>query len=234
MERDIQTLIARLLAHRSLPREDKLVRRSLTDEGFRLELETRLAACGLCLLDNPYADHVALGLLREAENAVFGGGETWLNNNMGLQRDGVALLVVLWALIILPKRERQTGRKSRDNENQDDMFAADKPMPRGEEVSSGILESTLMADFGDKLGGKMRINVNLGVLARLGFVIRRKGMILEGHMLDVLLDYPTMEGRIIEGALAELLAKPIISTGIDENYTDESAPAEIESDEESI
>lgn len=206
MERDIQALIARLLAHRHLPREDVLVRRALTDEAFRQELDSRLAACGLTLLDNPYADHVATGLLREAENAVFGGGDTWLNNNAKLERDGVALLVVLWALIILPKRERQMGRKARAEEDQSDMFAAAKSLPRGESASAGILESVLLADFGDKLGGKMRINVNLGILGRLGFIARRKGTIHEGPLLDVLLDYPTMEGRIIEGALAELLA----------------------------
>jgi hypothetical protein len=206
LERDIQALIARLLAHRHLPREDILVRRALTDESFRLELDSRLAACGLILLDNPYADHVATGLLREAENAVFGGGDTWLNNNAKLERDGVALLVVLWALIILPKRERQTGRKARAEEDQSDMFAAAKPLPRGEDASASIAESVLLADFGDKLGGKMRINVNLGILARLGFIARRKGTIYEGPLLDLLLDYPTMEGRIIEGALTELLA----------------------------
>jgi len=206
MDTEIQTLIARLLAHRYVEREDKLARRALTDEAFRAELDLRLTASGLQLLENPYATHVAIGLKREVEEAVFGQQDIWLNNNMGLQRDGVALLVVLWALIILPKRERQVARQEKEAINQGDMFAADKPLPRGEDVSSGIAERTLLADFGPKLGGKMRVNMNLGTLSRLGFIQRRNKMIYEGPLLDLLLEYRVLESRIIEGALGALLA----------------------------
>lgn len=80
-------------------------------------------------------------------------------------------------------------------------------MPRGDEVSSAIAEATLLADFGDKLGGKTHLNVNLGVLSRLGFIARRNKIIHEGPLLDLLLDYPVLERRIIDGALAELLAR---------------------------
>ena|GEM_PF-317486 len=96
-----------------LPREDPLARRALTDEAFRQELDLRLSNCGLELLDNPYASHVAAGIKRELEEAVFGAEEQWLNDNMGLQKDGVALLIILWALMILPKRERQIARRLR-------------------------------------------------------------------------------------------------------------------------
>ena len=205
MNTEIQTLIARLLAHRYIERGDKLARRALTDEAFRAELDLRLAACGLHLLENPYAAHIAVGLKREVEDAVFGNQDNWLSNNMGLQRDGVALLVVLWALIILPKRERQVARHEKEAADQGDMFAGDKPMPRGEEVSVGVAERTLLADFGPKLGGKMRVNVNLGVLSRLGFIQRRNKMIYEGPLLDLLMEYRVLESRIIDGALADLL-----------------------------
>ena len=40
------TLTARLLASRSLPRTDPLIRRALVDESFRQELDQRLAATG--------------------------------------------------------------------------------------------------------------------------------------------------------------------------------------------
>ena len=206
MNAEIQTLIARLLAHRYIEREDKLARRALTDEAFRAELDLRLAACGLHLLENPYAAHIAVGLKREMEDAVFGHQDNWLSNNMGLQRDGVALLVVLWALIILPKRERQVARHEKEAADQGDMFAGDKPMPRGEEVSVGVAERTLLADFGPKLGGKMRVNVNLGVLSRLGFIQRRNKMIYEGPLMDLLMEYRVLESRIIDGALSVLLA----------------------------
>ncbi|HEX2529880.1 MAG TPA: hypothetical protein VHK70_00235, partial [Burkholderiaceae bacterium] len=107
MNDDAQILIARLMTHQALRRDYKLVKRALSDEQFRTDLDARLAACGLKFMDNVYADYVTLSLARDVEPKVFGARDTWQNNNFGLARDGVALLVVLWALIILPKRERQ-------------------------------------------------------------------------------------------------------------------------------
>ena len=52
--------IARLLAQRWLPKSDAEVRRLLIDESFRQDIEHRLTAAGLRLLDNPFAGHIAL------------------------------------------------------------------------------------------------------------------------------------------------------------------------------
>lgn len=208
MNDDIQILIARLLAHQVLAREDRLVKRALSDESFRSDLDTRLAACGLKLLDNVYADHVTLALAREVEPKVFGAREVWQNNNMGLARDGVALLVVLWALIILPKRERQEAHQQA-GEEQNDMFGKDKPLPRAEDASMGISYKALLADFGDKLGRKTRMDINLGQLNKLGFIERRGDMILEGPLLDLMMDTDTLRDRIINGALADIFHRPL-------------------------
>lgn len=199
-------LIARLLAERAIPRDDREAQRVLTDESFRLEVERRLADCGLRLLDNPFAAHIAVGLSDMAEQGVFGGGDQWLTNNLGLQRDGVALLVLLWALIILPKRERQILHQSEDAEGQGDMFAAAKPLA-ATDAARGVAESVLREDYGKQLGGWTRINMNLGVLSRTGFIERRKNVIYEGPLLDLAFDYGDLAPRIIEGALGELLAK---------------------------
>ncbi len=72
MEQQIRTLTARLLAHRSLPRSDALVRRTLVDEAFRVDLDARLGAVGLQLIDNPYAEHVAVALAEDVHEPVFG------------------------------------------------------------------------------------------------------------------------------------------------------------------
>lgn len=215
MNDDIQILIARLLAHQVLAREDKLVKRALSDELFRTDLDTRLAACGLKLLDNVYADHVTLALAREVEPKVFGAREVWQNNNMGLSRDGVALLVVLWALIILPKRERQASHQQA-GDDQDDMFGKDKPLPRAEDASTGISYRALLADFGAKLGKKVRLDTNLSLLARLGFIERRGDLLVEGPLLDLLMDTDMLKERVINGALADILkreARPDVLAG---------------------
>ncbi|MEW9898767.1 hypothetical protein ABWL39_09050 [Chitinivorax sp. PXF-14] len=205
MDIELQTLISRLLAHRYLDRNDKLARRALTDEGFRQALDDRLAGCGLTLLENPYSEYVAVGVKPAVEEAVFGASDAWLSNNIGLPRDGIALLVVVWALIILPKRERQIARREKEQAAQNDMFAEAKPMPVGDDVSAGIPESALYADFGEQLGGRMRFNTNLGMLSKLGFINRRNKVIYEGPMLDLLIDYSRLAPRIIEGALGDVL-----------------------------
>jgi hypothetical protein len=201
MNDDSQILIARLLTHQTLRRDDKLVKRVLSDELFRAEIDARLLACGLKLLDNVYADHVALALTRVIEPKVFGAREVWQNNNFGLARDGVALLVVLWAQIILPKRERQESHQHAEDQ-QDDMFERDKPLPRAEDASTGISYKALLADFGDKLGKKTRMDMNLGTLTRLGFIERRGDMLVEGPLLDLMMDTDLLKERIVNGALA--------------------------------
>lgn len=199
-------LIARLLAERTLPRSDKDVLRLLTDEGFRQEVERRLDDCGLRLLDNPFAQHIAIALSDTAESAVFASGDQWLSNTMGLQRDGVALLVLLWALIILPKRERQLAHQADDTDGQDDMFASAKPLAVTD-ASRGIPENVLRNDYAERLGKWSRVNINLGILSRTGFIERRNNTIHEGPLLDLAFDYSALAPRIIEGALSDLLAQ---------------------------
>lgn len=208
MTDDAQILIAQLLTHQTLARENKLVKRALTDEAFRQEVDNRLAACGMKFLDNVYADNVTLALTREIEPKIFGSREVWQNNNLGLARDGVALLVVLWALIILPKRERQEAHQAA-LEDQEDMFGKDKPLPRAEDASMGISYRALLADFGDKLGKKTRMDMNLGQLSKLGFVERRGDMIMEGPLLDLMMDTDALKDRIVNGALSDIFHRPL-------------------------
>ncbi len=206
MNDDSQILIARLLSHQTLRRDDKLVKRVLSDEQFRKEVDARLLAVGLKLLDNVYADHVTLALHRNIEPKIFGAKDVWQNNNFGLSRDGVALLVVLWAQIILPKRERQeTHQHAEDNQN--DMFGTEKPLPRAEDTSIGIAYKALLADFGDKLGKKTRLDMNLGILSKLGFIERRGDVIVEGPLLDLLMDTDLLKERIVNGALADVFKR---------------------------
>lgn len=207
MEHELQTLTARLLAHRWLPRRDPLVRRALVDETFRGELDRRLAAVGVQLLDNPYAAHVALGLTVDMHEPVFGAGREYAASNLGLTRDEVALLMIIWSLIVLPKRERQVTRQDLADAGQEDMFGSERPVEHGEAVSAGLPEASLIADFGARLGGKTKVrNFMLGKLARLGFIERRNGIVFEGPLLDVLLDYRLLAERVIHGTLAEVLS----------------------------
>jgi hypothetical protein len=199
-------LIARLLALRFLPRDDADVRRLLVDAGFRDEVELRLAASGLRLLSQPFAAHVSVALAREQEAAVFEQNDAWQASNIGLPKDAAALLVILWALIILPKRERQLASESTQADTQNELFETVKLTPAAREASRGIPENVLLEDYGRLLGGRARLQqFALPQLSRLGFIERRNKVIHEGPLLDLAFDYAEFAPRILEGALSDLL-----------------------------
>ncbi|MBD9436629.1 hypothetical protein IB223_11040 [Pseudoxanthomonas sp. PXM03] len=206
MNDPIASLIARLLAERWLPREDRAVRQVLVDAELRDDLDRRLAAAGLRLLEHPYAAHVAVGVARAQEGDVYGHGDAWAASNLSLGRDTVALLVVLWALLVLPKRQRQIARQEGERQHeQEQMFAELKPVPVGAELVEPLNERTLLADFADRLGGKGRLQMNLGTLQRHGFIVRRRERIHEGPLLDLAFDYERIASRVMEGALAQVI-----------------------------
>ena len=217
---DAALLAAALLAHRWLPRSHPRVKRALIDTELWQAVEQRLAAVGLRWVDNIHADHVAVALLRPAESAVF--GETGLNanNNLDLPRDAMALLVVVWALIVLPKRERQAARSQvSSDDKQNEMFAGSKPLPSAAQSAPVLSYRSLLADFGVQLGKKMRLDGNLKLLERHGFIKRQGDDIAEGPLLDLLLDYDQLSSRILDGALADVLARDLVH---------ETVPKEIE------
>lgn len=199
-------LIARLLALRFLPREDAEARRLLVDTGFRDEVEARLAASGLRLLAHPFAAHISVALAREQEAAVFEQNDAWQASNIGLPKDAAALLVILWALIILPKRERQLAGDAARPDTQSELFETVRLTPAAHEASRGIPENVLLEDYGKQLGGRARLQqFALPQLSRLGFIERRNKIIHEGPLLDLAFDYADFAPRILEGALSDLL-----------------------------
>ncbi|MFG6486015.1 hypothetical protein ACG04R_04975 [Roseateles sp. BYS78W] len=204
---DSQQLAAQLLARRWLPRSHPLVKRALIDTELWNQLGARLAGVGLQLVDNVHADHIAVALLRPAESAVFGETGLAANNNLDIPRDGVALLVILWSLIVLPKRQRQVARSDAIHAGQGEFFATDKPMPQAASVAPLISYRSLLADFGDQLGKKLRLDTNLKLLERHGFITRRGEDIAEGPLLDLLIDYDLLAPRILDGALGDVLAR---------------------------
>nr|WP_315464892.1 hypothetical protein [uncultured Rhodoferax sp.] len=199
-------LVAELLTRKYLPRTHPRVRRALTDTELFTLIEQRLAQVGLRWVDNIYADHVSITLLPAHQTVVLGEAGLNANNNLDLPRDAVALLVVVWALIVLPKRERQTSR-TEETAPQNDMFAGAKPLPSARSVSPVLSYKALLEDYGTQLGKKMRLDANLKLLERHGFILRKQDDILEGPLLDVLLDYDVLAPRILDGALADVLAR---------------------------
>ncbi len=203
---DAALLVAELLTRKYLPRTHPRVRRALTDTELFSLIEQRLAQVGLRWVDNVYADHVSIALQPAHQTVVLGEAGLNANNNLDLPRDAMALLVVVWALIVLPKRERQTSRTD-EALPQNDMFAGAKPLPNTRSVSPVLSYKALLEDYGPQLGKKLRLDANLKLLERHGFILRKQDDIAEGPLLDVLLDYDVLAPRILNGALADVLAR---------------------------
>ena len=173
----------------------------MIDEAFRGELDRRLAACGLRLLDNPFAAHVALALAPAQEAAVLRPDAYWLSNNAELPRDAIALLVLLWGLLVLPKRERQFAREA--EVGQGEMFSL------GKEAASvrPLTEASLLDDFSSRLGGRGRMGIQLGRLRKAGFIENQRGQITEGPLLDLVFDYASLAPRLLDSVVAALVQR---------------------------
>jgi hypothetical protein len=86
------------------------------------------------------------------------------------------------------------------------MFGKMQPAPLREDATRGVPENVLLEDYGKLIGGKGRLQFLLPVLSRLGFIERRNKVLHEGPLLDLAFDYAELAPRILDGALAEVLA----------------------------
>lgn len=218
MDEELSGFIVRLLARGFLPRTDDAVINILTDPQRREALDRRLAGCGLKLLDNPFAAHVALGIQPDVARSVFQDDDRWLSNTLGLSKIEIALLVVLWTLLILPKRARQ---QSRADGPQEGLFDSLRPLSRN--ATEHVSEEMLYEEF-SHLAARNYLSQRLSILARHKFIVRRSGEITEGPLLDLAFDYNTMAARVIEGTLSDI--KEILhKTTPDSRGASELAPA---------
>ncbi len=192
-------LIARRYIHR------KELRDMFLDEDLMAEVERNLATVGLELATHIYAEYVSVKVVREMEPHVFSDGKGgYRASNTGLSRGALALLTIIWAKIILPKRQMQIERRTPEDNGQDSLWQQRKPIPVEENMVT-LDDKALLADFAAKFGGKTLFYRYLAELARAEFIVRREGKIYEGPLLDVVVDYGVVAQRIINGALGEML-----------------------------
>jgi hypothetical protein len=204
-------IASQLIARKYLPRKE--LREMLMDEDLLSQVEERLGAVGLELATHVYADYVSVKVKKDREQDVFGTDKGYQASN-GLSRGALALLAVIWAKIILPKRQMQIERQAPSDSGQEMLWKERKPIPTGDGLVR-LEEKALFADFGEKLGGKTWFGKYLNELARADFVVKKDGMVLEGPLLDSVIDYSVLAPRIIDGTLGELLGMGIGETGED-------------------
>lgn len=208
-----------LIVKRFLPKKD--LRDMFLDDDLMNSVSERLNAVGLELAINVYSNYVSIKALKSTEEDAFKVDENrWSASSHSMSKGALALLTILWAKIILPKRQMQIERRSPEDNGQSAMWPDSREIPKDESMII-IQEKALLADFGDKFKPKQQFSRYLSELARLDFIIRRGGKITEGPLLDTAIDYSILSRRIIDGALAGLL-------GIGEGAEEKAAAQEEE------
>src|SRR4051812_5167739 len=194
---DPSTLIcARLLRSGAVPRVE------LPDLDFpevRREVERRLETVGLVLATSAYSEHVGIRLAPE----VTAGSAFDAASNLGLRADACALLVILWARLVLQKR---TATDTRELPGQDALFAEERAAAARSFRPSVRLEA-LAREFRAVLGGRSRIQSLVTQLRRLHFLAGHGEVIEAGPLLELGIDGERMVGFIRREVLARLLAE---------------------------
>lgn len=194
---DAATLIcARLLRAAAVPRAE------LPDLDFpevRRDVERRLQSVGLVLATSAYSDHVGIRLSAEvtAESAFDAA------SNLGLRSDACALLVILWARLVLQKR---TVADSREVPGQGALFTSGQAAAAREFRPSVRLEA-LVREFRSVLGGRSRIQSLVTQLRRLHFLAGHGEVIEAGPLLELGIDGERMVGFVRREVLARLVAE---------------------------
>lgn len=166
------------------------------DEELREEVERRLGLAGMTLAESFYSDWFAVRMAGDIEADLR---FDWAVNQR-LPKGALALLVVLWSKMVLPRRAAADRRIGPDEANLD-LF--EEPKPADWVVK--IPREALLAEFAPRFG---RSNVlrYLGTLKRYGFVKEdRANRLYEGPLLDLMVDGQRMATEVQMGALADLL-----------------------------
>jgi hypothetical protein len=193
---EIALLLARFFQKGYLPRAEA---RRLMDPQVRSAAEQRLNAVGLALAWSPYSRYYGLTLADgPAERAER------ITNLAELDRNALALLVILWARLVLPQRLAEEGREG----------GVSEPV---------VAFETLNAEFGKKLGGR-RFEMYVSQLRRLGFLeYSRKDEIKAGPFLDLLGDANQLASYLRQSTIARVVGEGRV---VEEAEVDESIAGE--------
>lgn len=172
--------------------------KGLMNPVHREEAERRLQAVGLTLAWSPYSRYYGLALADTVDRPER------ITNMNELDRNALALLVIMWARLVLPQRLAEEGREG----------GVSEPV---------VAFDAVCAEFGKKLGGPRRFEMYVGQLKRLGFLdYTRKDEIKAGPFLDLLGDSNKLASYLRQSTLAKVISELPTVDGTDDDSADES------------
>lgn len=171
----------------------------LFDEHLREAVGMRLDRVGLKLLHNAYSNYWGIGL-NEATTA-----DTRLewSNNFGLDRGAMALMLIIWCKLVLPKRLAQETRQP-DDGTVAPLFPEIEKVP---DPKVSVSRDQLVAEFGDLLGGITMTGRYLTQLSRGKLIKLHGGVIAEGPMLALVIDEARLSDELRREVLLNVLRR---------------------------
>jgi hypothetical protein len=192
---DEATLVcARLVREGTVPRADLA---ALDQPDVRADVERRLAGVGLSLATSAYSDHVGIRLSPE----VIGDRSFDAATNLGLRSDACALIVILWARLVLQKR---TAQSSREAPGQPELLAEHRAAA-ARQFTPSVRFQALVHEFGHVLGAESHVRALLTQLRKLGFAGGRGDVVEAGPLLELGVDGERMISFIRREVLSKLL-----------------------------
>jgi len=193
---DPQMLCARLLREGAVERKEL---QALDFPEVRADVERRLGDVGLTLATSAYSEHVGLRLSPNVTaDQAFDSA-----SNLGLRADHCALLVVLWARLVLQKR---TATDTHETPGQVHLLPQDR-LKAAREFRPQVRLETLVREFGPAIGSRDHLRRLVSSLRRLRFLAGRGDVIEAGPLLELGIDGEKMIAFIRRRVLADLLAK---------------------------
>lgn len=192
---DEATLVcARLVREGTIPRAELA---TLDHPDVRAEVERRLGDVGLVLATSAYSDHVGLRLAP----AVIGDAAFDSATNLGLRSDACALIVILWARLVLQKR---TAQASHTAPGQSELLPEDRA-EAARAFSPSVRLTALVSEFGHVLGSETHVRSLVSQLRKVGFAGGRGDSIEAGPLLELGIDGDRMVAFIRREVLNRLL-----------------------------
>ena len=193
----VQEICSMLIANGYVHKDE--FRDLLFDEHLREAVSMRLDRVGMKLLHNIYGDHWGIGL----NEATTGDERIEWSNNFGLDRGAMALMLIVWCKLVLPKRLAQESRQPEDG-TVAALFPEIEKMPNPQ---LNFSRDQLVAEFGEQLGGITMTGRYLTQLARAKLIKLHGGVIEEGPLLALVVDEARLGDELRREVLLSVLQR---------------------------
>lgn len=193
----VRELCSLLIANGYVHREE--CRDLLYNDELRARVEERLDSVGMKLLFNTYSEYWGVGL----NEATAADDRLEWSNNFGLERGAMALLLIVWCKLILPKRLAQEERQPEDG-SVASLFPEVERVPNPQ---LSVSRDQIIAEFGDLLGGVGMTSRYIAQLARARLIKAHGGVIEEGPLLPLVIDETQLTDELRREVLLGLLRR---------------------------